>query len=180
MAGQARILLVVGGLLTAAAAWAAVEHEPREHRATNPQAVALEDLSSQLDARQRSLERREQSVVDRERELRAIEERLKDRTTQLEALRVEIDGLRTQVDAEHKARVTMVVKSVEAMKPAAAAAMVGQLERSLAVEVIKGMNKGKAGKLLAAMPPPDAARLTEGMAGPGGTVGSGPNTTGAK
>lgn len=172
MAGRGRWLLVAGGLLTAVGGWAAVDSPTRLHRATNPQAVALEDLSSELDARQRSIERREQSVVDRERELRAIEERLKERTTQLETLRTEIDGLRTQVDEEHHARVTVVVKSVEAMKPAAAAAMIAELDRSLAIEVVRSMNKSKAGKLLALVPPELGARLTEGMVGAGGPVGT--------
>ena len=172
MAGRGRWMLVAGGLLTAAAGWAAVDNEPRLHRATNPQAVALEDLSSELDARQRSLERREQSVVDRERELRAIEERLKERTTQLETLRTEIDGLRGQIDEEHRARVTVVVKSVEAMKAAPAAAMIAELDRSLAIEVVRSMNKAKAGKLLGLVPPELGARLAEGIAGAGGPVGT--------
>jgi flagellar motility protein MotE (MotC chaperone) len=172
MAGHGRVLLVIGGLLTGAAGFAAVDGEPRIRRVTNPGAAALEDLSVQLEARERAIDRREQSVVDRERELRAIEDRLKERTASLEALRTEIDGLRTQVDAEHAARVAAVVKSVEAMKPAAAAAMLAELDRALAIEVVKEMNKGKAGKLLAALPPELGARITEGLAGPGGTVGA--------
>jgi flagellar motility protein MotE (MotC chaperone) len=172
MAGHGRWLLVAGGLLTAVAGWAAVDNPTRLHRTTNPQAVALEDLSSDLDARERSLDRREQSVVERERELRAIEERLKERTTQLETLRTEIDGLRVEVDDAHRARVAMVVKSVEAMKPAAAAAMIAELDRALAIEVIQTMNKSKAGKMLAQLPPAESARLTEGMAGAGGPVGT--------
>ncbi|MEQ1507785.1 MAG: hypothetical protein ABMB14_36490 [Myxococcota bacterium] len=169
-------LIAAGGLLTAAAGFAAVNNEPSESHAGrgvfDPRAEALEDLSARLQAQERSLERREKSVVDREAELRAIEARLSDRTAELDKLRAEIDALRTQVDAEHAARVASVVKTVEAMKPAAAAGMVGKLDQDLAIEVVKSMSSSKAGKLLAALPPATAAKITEGVAGPGGPVGA--------
>lgn len=171
-------LVAAGALLVAVAGFAAADGDGRLRRVYDPRAEALEELAARLQAQERSLDRREKSIVGREQELRGIETRLEERTVELEKLRGEIEALKEQVDAEHAARVAAVVKTVEAMKPAAAAGMVRKLDEALAIEVVKSMANTKAGKLLAALPPDLAARITEGIAGPGGTVGAAPRKGG--
>ncbi|MEQ1567722.1 MAG: hypothetical protein ABMA64_18925 [Myxococcota bacterium] len=165
-------LFAAGALLVGVAGFAAADGEGRIHRVYDPRAEGLQELAARLQAQERSLERREKSIVGREEELRGIEKRLEERTTELDKLRTEIEALRQAVDAEHAARVAEVVKTVEAMKPAAAAGMVQKLDQALAIEVVSSMGNSKAGKLLAALPPALAATITEGIAGPGGTVGT--------
>lgn len=165
-------LLMVGALLSGAAGFAAVaDGDGRLARVYDPRAASNEELAEKLKARERSLDRREQSIVSREEAILAEEARLTERTTELETRRAEIEALKEQVDAEHAARVAAIVKTVEAMKPAPAAAMVRNLDQGLAVEVIKLMSSSKAGKLMAALPAGLAASITEGLAGPGGALG---------
>jgi flagellar protein FlbB len=173
-ARTAVVLLAAGGLFTAAAGFAAVQDGDgaRSGRGVyDPRAEALEELAGRLEAQQRSLERREKTVVEREQAIGTIEARLEDRAEALEALRVKIEALRGEVDAAHAERVTSVVRTVEAMKPAAAAKMIERLDRALAIEVLNQMASSKAGKLFAVLPPGLAADLAEGIVGPGGTAG---------
>lgn len=153
-------LVAFGLLMTGMAGYAAAGTSRR----IDTPGRALEELASELAARERSIERREATVNEREAELRAIEERLGKRVAELQALRSEIDDLRAQVDQERADRVATVAKSVESMKPAQGAALVEQLETDLAIEVVRRMNKSKVGKLLAAMKPEKAATIAEGLA----------------
>lgn len=153
-------LVSVGLLLTGMAGYAAAG---TSRRIDGP-GRAMEDLASELSARERSLERREATMNEREAELQAIEERLSKRVAELQALRTEIDDLRTKVDQERAERVGTVAKSVESMKPAQGAALLEQLEPDLAIEVVRRMNKSKVGKVLAAMKPDVAAKIASGLA----------------
>lgn len=167
-------LIVAGGLLTAVAGFAAVrDGEGRTGRGVyDPRAEAMEGIAARLEAQERSLDRRERSVEEREHELRAIEERLGERSAALEEMRTSIDAMRQEVDEAHAERVAAVVRTVEAMKPTAAALMIEKLDGDLAIEVLQQMSERKSGKLFAALPPELAARLAEGIAGPGGAVGA--------
>jgi flagellar motility protein MotE (MotC chaperone) len=138
------------------------------------ESLALQELAHELEAHERSLERREKTLAERETELRAIEARLEERARALEGLRAEIDTMREVVDEEHARKVSSLVKTVGSMKPAAAGAMLQKLDPPLAIEVMKSMSSTKAAKLLAALPPAFAAKLAEGIAGPGGPVGDRP------
>jgi flagellar motility protein MotE (MotC chaperone) len=136
--------------------------------------LAMQELAHELEAHARSLDRREKTLAERESELRAIEARLEERAKTLEGLRAEIDSMREQVDEEHARKVSSLVKTVGSMKPAAAGAMLQELDAPLAIEVMKAMSSTKAAKLLAVLPPSFAAKLAEGIAGPGGPVGDRP------
>ena len=84
----------------------------------------------------------------------------------LTEMRADIDALRDQVDAEQRARVETVSRSIESMKPASAAKIVEALDLPLATEVVRTMAKSKSGKLLAAMSPSFAARIAERLTHP--------------
>ncbi|MED5372653.1 MAG: hypothetical protein VX899_16675 [Myxococcota bacterium] len=122
-----------------------------------------EVLLGELDSRERALDRREASLEAREEELRSVEAELEERLTELEAIRAEVQELLAEADAERAEKVTNLVKMVEAMRSAQAAAVIEALEPALAVEVLDQMNRTKAGKALAAMPPATAASLAERM-----------------
>lgn len=160
-------LLAMGVLLTCAVGYAAVDQSGSvAQRRSPPETQGFQSLADELRSRERAVERREESVDERERELRAIEMRLEERARSLDELRAAIDSLRERVDAEHQARVDSVAKSLETMKPASAAKVLQELDLPLATDVVRRMGRSKAGKILAAMSPAFAARVTEGLAQP--------------
>ena len=128
--------------------------------------AGLRDLALRLNARQSAIERREQGLVAREADLRAVEERLIGRMAELTAIRTEIGAQLEEADAETIARRDGLVKMFEGMRSKDAAAVVGKLDAGLATDVLDAMNRTKAGKVLAAMPPAAAANLAEKMARP--------------
>jgi flagellar motility protein MotE (MotC chaperone) len=159
------VVMAMGALLTCAAGYAAVdEGGAGARRRETPEAAGFQSLADELRSRERSLERRELSVTERERELRAIEARLAERAKTLEELRAGIDELREQVDQEQRARVESIARSMETMKPASAAKVLQALDLPLAIDAVRLMGRSKAGKVLAAMSPANAARITEGLA----------------
>lgn len=161
------LVLAAGILLSCAVGYAAVdEGEAGSRRRSAPEAAGFQSLADELRSRERAVERRELSVEERERELRSIEQKLEARARSLDELRATIDGLREQVDAEHAARVESVAKSLETMKPASAAKVLQELDLPLAIDAVRRMGRSKAGKILAAMSPAFAARVTEGLAQP--------------
>lgn len=160
------LVLAMGALLTCAVGYAAVDGGPGDgaRRRTAPEAAGFQSVADELRSRERAVERREASIADRERELRSIEQRLEERARSLEELRTTIDGLREQVDREQQARVESIARSLETMKPASAAKVLQALDLPLAIDAVRQMGRSKAGKVLAAMSPSAAARITEGLA----------------
>ncbi|QDG51333.1 hypothetical protein FIV42_11450 [Persicimonas caeni] len=65
-------------------------------------------------------------------------------------------------------KIDELAKKVKAMKPAAAAALFGELEPALAVAVYETIDARSSGKILNKMPPNLAARLSEKMVRGGG------------
>jgi flagellar motility protein MotE (MotC chaperone) len=138
-------------------------------RAMDPKGVEIESLAAELESQRRSLDRREQTLAAKEQALAGMETRLIERGMELDAKRAQIDQLRNTFDAERNARVTSVIKSVGGMKPEPAAKAVAELDRKLAIEVLRGMPNNKVSKILAELPPAKAADLVTGLIGPGRT-----------
>jgi flagellar motility protein MotE (MotC chaperone) len=67
----------------------------------------------------------------------------------------------TDLDGEREERVASLVKMFESMRPKQAAAILQVTDDEIALEVLERMNRGKAGKTLAAMEPKRAATLAE-------------------
>lgn len=169
---SALLAAALGGLLSLTAFATVREPQGRVRGSLEPEAAAAEKVAGELSARERSINRREATIEEREAELQAIEARLAERAAALDKLRADIDALRGKVDEEHHQKVLSLVKTVSAMKPAQAGNMLQKLDRPLAIEVMQAMSAGKAAKLLAALPPDLAAEIVEGLAGPGGPVGT--------
>jgi flagellar motility protein MotE (MotC chaperone) len=138
----------------------------REGRGEVPWGTARElaTLAGELDAREATLTRREATLAEREADLAAVEAELTRRAAALEALREEIRALVDTADADAEARVTELVRRVEAMRDTQAAAVLAETEPELAVEVLRRMAPSKAGKALAKMNPAQAADLGERLA----------------
>ena len=166
--GRARAALVIAvPLLLGAGSLAATAlgQSPSETSAQDPfykaRSQGVQELAASLNTRERELDARERSIEDRERKLRQAEQRLDERLAELEALRGDMEGMLTELEAEREQRILGLVRWVESVRAVQAAPIVALLDDELAVEVLTRMNRTKAGKLLAAMSPTEAARLAE-------------------
>ncbi len=119
------------------------------------------ELADQLRHRARELDEKEHSFDGRKAELTETEKRLDTRMDELKALRTEVSLSLDRADAAQDERVKGLVKMVESNRAASIAPMFAVLDESLAVEVLDRMNRQKAGKLLAALPPAKAASLAD-------------------
>ena len=123
-------------------------------------------LAEDLRRRERELEGREHAADAQRAELAVAEARLTERLAEIEKARADVEALIGKADDERDARVDGLVKMIEANRPSGVAGLFGALDEGLAVEVLDKMNRKKAGKLLAALPPEQAARLAERMTAP--------------
>jgi flagellar motility protein MotE (MotC chaperone) len=161
-------LLVMG---TGTAALANASTSPKPDVAAMKEYCTLEQqgahkLVEDLRHRKREVESREQAIDAQRAELETAEARLRDRLAEIEKTRAEVTALIGEVDEARAARVGALVKMIEANRPASASGMFAALDEALAVEVLDRMNRTKAGRLLANLPPAKAARLAERMTAP--------------
>ena len=126
-----------------------------------PNAKGMQSVLDELDARQRALDRRERSIEAREADLRQVEAQLEGRIDEVEALRAGLMELLEEADAQRETKVRTLVKMLSATRSKQGAAIMGELDDDLAVEVFERMNTAKAGKIMAAMDPARAAKLAE-------------------
>jgi len=163
------VALLVVGTGTAALANAAPSAKPDvvaiEEFCTLEQ-QGIHQLAEDLRRRKREVESREHALDAQKAEMATAEGRLRDRLAELERIRTEVQGLLGVGDAKRTERVAGLVKMIEANRAASIAGMFAELDEVLAVEVLDLMNRTKAGRLLAALPPELAARLAERMTAP--------------
>lgn len=123
-------------------------------------------LAAALERRARGLDEREHTLTAREQGIRDAQAKLDARLTELTAIRAAISADLDRGDARRESRVAALVTMVESNRASAIAPMFGALEVPLAVDVLDRMNRQKAGKLLAALPPERAATFATRMASP--------------
>lgn len=158
-------LLVAGMALVWIAGGARSPHTASAQEGTaEREDLALSELAEQLEERAQALERRESEIEDEAELLRELEDRLEERLTEIERAKEELSELVEAVDAQESAEIQRLTRLVEAMRAGEGAAVVAELEPELAVAVLRGMNRAKAGKLLAKMPPRLAADRAELLA----------------
>lgn len=138
---------------------------PEESVRPAPEA-GREQVMALLVKKENDLQRREATLLAREQDLRAAEEQVSKRLAELGTLRDDIRGMLTGLDDERTARVAGLVKMFESMRAAQAAAILEKTDADIALAVLSRMNKGKAGKALAAMTPEKAAYFAERLGGP--------------
>ena len=118
-------------------------------------------LAEQLRRREREIDEVGRSLRLREEELKTAEAGLDARLAQLQKTRDQIESVLKTADAQDEKRITDLVKMVEANRATAAAPILAAVAPDLAVRVLDRMNTQKAGKILAAMNPAQAAALAE-------------------
>jgi flagellar motility protein MotE (MotC chaperone) len=123
-------------------------------------------LAAALERRARALDEREHTITARESGIRDAQAKLDTRLTELTAIRTAISADLDRSDERRETRIAALVTMVESNRASAIAPMFGALEVPLAVDVLDRMNRQKAGKLLAALPPARAAVFATRMASP--------------
>lgn len=127
---------------------------------------SLSELAQDMESREAALERREAAIMAKESDLRKAEERLDQRMDQLKAIRAEIAEQLAKIEGVEDERRNDLVRMLSSMRPKQGAPILTELDDALAVTVVDGMSPGKAGKLLAALPPAKAADLMQKLSKP--------------
>ncbi len=123
-------------------------------------------LVDALGRRARGLDEREASIHAREQAIADAQKKLDARLVDLESIRARITAQLDEADVERTARIAGLVAMVESNRPSSIAPMFAALDPELGVAVLDKMNRQKAGKLLAALPPARASLLATRMASP--------------
>lgn len=127
---------------------------------TASESDVLESLAQrreQLDARERELDMREKVVG-------AAEKRVEERIAELKKIEAHVEEMFGQRDEAEQQQITALIKTYEAMKPAAAAQIFNTLNRTVLLQVVTGMKPAKVAPILAAMQPEAAQELTVALA----------------
>ena len=125
-----------------------------------------EKLYAILDRKIRAVDRREATLQAREADLRAAEEQIENRLGELQGLRDQIRVLLSDLDENRELRMVHLVKMFETMRANQAASILAVSDDKLALEILRRMNRSKAGKALAQMPTERASDLAEKLGGP--------------
>ena len=125
-----------------------------------PEAVAL---AGELNIRALRIERYMEELENRKREIAEAEITLKNRLAELKSVR---DGMRSQRTTDKTAvqsDIDRLVAVYDQMKPAEAAAVIGNLPPDFAAEILMRVQPEAGARIIAAVAPEQAAMLTTHM-----------------
>jgi flagellar motility protein MotE (MotC chaperone) len=125
-----------------------------------PLLISLQERQARLEA----LEVKERQLAEREEVLRLTQQQIETQLAALTTLRQEIEALLTEKEAFEEQRLEHLVKVYEGMRPAEAATLVERLHEDTAVQLFFRMKGKKISKILEAIKPEVAARLSERLA----------------
>ncbi len=125
----------------------------------------VERLEGQLRRERMRLEAMQKDVVARYKALRMLQEEMEAlaRSNDEEPKGEEAERLRVEQEAARAKRVGKLAQSVNKMKAEEAAKMLESMDKQLVVEVLLKLKDRQAGKILGALEPKLAARLSEMM-----------------
>lgn len=118
-----------------------------------------------LQARSGQLDQREQAIQTELALLQAAEIKVDSKIKSLNDLKAQVQGLMGEADQKSQAEIDRLVKIYEEMKPRDAAAVMTQLDDKVRLPVAGKMKERALAAILAQMPPVEAKKLTEKLAG---------------
>jgi flagellar motility protein MotE (MotC chaperone) len=118
-----------------------------------------------LGTRRGQLDQRESDLNTQLALMAAAEAKLDAKVKSLNGLKADIQGLMGQASAKEQAEVDRMVKVFEAMKPKDAAPRIVLLSDTVRLPIAAKMKERSLSAILAQMPPAEAKRLTESLAG---------------
>lgn len=113
-----------------------------------------------MEARQAEIAAEEQRLARERAELEKLKADVAKRIAELKKVQTVLEKLVAAEAKERQARILQLVKVLSNMRPDAAAAVVGKLDDRMAVEIFTRMGSRQAGKLMAALNPEQAARIS--------------------
>ena len=135
-------------------------------RSASKQRIRVTEAEEELSRRKDRLSKLEQDVLRRYKALRMLQEELLSafKRNKREEEDGPADGASVKERSVARAQeVRKLAKSFESMKPAAAAQVIEVMEDELVVDVLRVVNPRKSGKILGALNPKIAARVSELM-----------------
>ncbi len=120
-------------------------------------------VSTLLQRKKEALDRRERTIKVRETDLRTAEERMKQQLTELSTIREELREQMKDMDEKQLQEIERLVRLFEKMRAPQAAAILEATDPTIAVSVLRRMDRSRAGKALAKMKAKTAANLAELM-----------------
>jgi flagellar motility protein MotE (MotC chaperone) len=125
----------------------------------------LKEIEKEVDRRQKRLTKLEEEVIRRYKVLRRVQEELN--SSLKRSRQDEDDGPIDESNSERREgrlkEVQRLSKTFNAMKPAQAAGVIEVMDEDLAVDVLKLVKPRQSGKILGALKPLVAARISEQM-----------------
>ena len=121
-------------------------------------------LLESLRNRREQLESRESTLEQRALTLEAAESRLNERLRDMDQLRARLEAEARARDERNESNWRGMVRTYEAMRPREAAAIMAELDLSVAIPVMDRMREARLAPILAAMPPDRARILTSELA----------------
>jgi flagellar motility protein MotE (MotC chaperone) len=139
---------------------------PGEGATVDPQSLSPAEIGvlQQLSQRRKAIDQRAAELDQREIVLQAAEKRIDQKIAELQALQKSIAVDVQKRAAAEDARIQMLVKIYEAMKPEDAAQIFDQLDMPVLLSVLKRMKERKTAPILAAMAPEKAKAITTALA----------------
>jgi len=138
---------------------------------TESELAVLQSLSK----RRIELERRQRELELRENLLKAAEKRVSARIAELKSIEKRIEKELSKQDDERMAQYMRLVKMYASMKPKQAAQIFNRLDLDVLTAMVKRMRPQSMGKIMAAMDPSAARRLTMELAKSGDVQAGGGN-----
>lgn len=159
-----RLILFISGCLLGGAASALAANQEGLSSSQELGRPALEgeaSVASRLSDRAAALAAQEKSLQAQGEDLAAEKERIRADIARNEAIREALGELIADLDARHAEQVRGQVKVYEKMRGPQAAAVLERADQEVALAIIQGMRADKSARVLGAMKPEIAARLTE-------------------
>lgn len=118
------------------------------------------ELIRLLERKRAELERERQRLAQERRQLEKLKKEIAQRIAELKKVQQVLKKLVAEEQTQRRKRILQLVKVMSNMRPEAAAAVVEKLDDQMAVEIFSRMNSRIAGKVMAALPPERAARIS--------------------
>lgn len=139
--------------------------KPKEPPAQRPRTVALtpeeRKILLSLLERKRRLDERDTLLNQREEELRAMRDNIQQQVDELNRLQTRIEASIEAKKTQDAENFKKVITLYDGMDPKIAAQKMETFDAKMVAQILLGMNTRKAARLLEALPPDMAKRITE-------------------
>lgn len=113
-----------------------------------------------LEQKRDELAQQEERIAQERRDLENLRGEVNQRISELKKVQMALEELVSAEKQQRRKRIQQLVKVLGNMRGEAAAAVVEKLDDQMAVEIFKLMNSRTAGKVMAALKPTNAARIS--------------------